>query len=203
MTKDYLELLSGEYESTHLKVGRRFEVWDYCQSNVDKLKVLGIEAKLVPVGYMPVLTRIESCPEPDIDVLHIGSLNDRRTEILQTLESKGLRVKHVFDYYGVARDALAARSKIILNMHFYPSKTFEIVRCSYMYANRKCVVSEIGNDEALEMPFMETGGLTIYDNLVERCRYFLADDGAREACGAKGFEIMAKMDQAEYLRGVL
>src|SRR5687768_12649416 len=50
--------------------GRR--VWDYSPANVARLALLGIDAVLVPVGYVPQWTRIERAAE-DIDVLFYGS----------------------------------------------------------------------------------------------------------------------------------
>ena len=37
-----------------------------------------------------------------------------------------------------------ARSKIVLNLHQYDAQVFEIVRVSYLLANRRAVVSERG-----------------------------------------------------------
>lgn len=203
MTEGYADLLSGVHEGVDIRQSKRkIEVWDYCQSNIDALRAMGIAARLVPVGYHPVLTRIESVPEPDIDVLFVGSLNKRRMIIVEGLIAHKLRLKTAFDVYGVARDALVARSKVVLNMHFYPSKTFEIVRCSYLYANRKCVVSETGPD-AGEMPFHATGGFAPYEGLVDKCMEMVADVTKREECARVGHERFSGMLQTDYLRGVL
>ena len=92
-----------------------------------------------------------SRPSPeDIDVLFVGSVNERRLIVLKQLAAQGINVDARFNLYGAERDAFVARARIILNVHFYDARLFEIVRVSYLLANRKCVVSETGSDTAFE-----------------------------------------------------
>ncbi len=121
----------------------------------------GIRATLCGIGYMPGLSRKLNRPSEDIDVLFIGSLNRRRRAILSALV--GRSIVHVFNLYGPERDAVIARAKIVSNVHYYESKVFEIVRVSYLLANHKCVVSEVGQDDALETPFREGIRFVPYD----------------------------------------
>ena len=179
------------------------EVWDYSPANIEALAKMGIEAKLLEVGYSPCLTRIENVPEPDIDVLFIGSMNQRRAHVLQGLQAHGVKVIHAFDCYGVKRDALIARAKMVLNVHYYEAKLFEIVRCSYLLSNRKAVVSEVGSDKQLEGPYANGICFDDYDRLVDRTIDLLAHDEEREAIAQRGFEIMTGRSQAEFLRRVL
>lgn len=186
--------------ASYLEALRNAEVWDYSVVNIEKLKELGIEAKMVPVGYVPALTCIENCENQDISVLHYGSMNKRRQNILDELKHRGLKVVSVHGLYGAARDALIARSKIVLNCHYYESKLFEIVRCSYLLANRKCVVSETG----LGMEGFEDGvAFCAYEDIADCVIGLLADDAERERIAAKGFSIFKARPQAAYLRGVL
>ena len=48
---------------------------------------------------------------------------------------------------GIARNELIARSKIILNIHFYLSGILETPRVSYAVANKKFIISENSNPE--------------------------------------------------------
>ena len=57
---------------------------------------------------------------------------------------------HPFNAYGGKRDALIARAKVVLNIHYYAAQVFEIVRVSYLLANSKAVVTEIGPDTDLD-----------------------------------------------------
>ncbi len=157
----------------------------------------------VPVGYVPALTRIPPAPMPDIDVLFIGSLVARRIQILQALERQGARVVAVYGRYGRERDDLIARAKIVLNIHFHPAKVFEIVRVSYLLANRRFVVSESGSDATVEGAF--AGGVVFaeYDRLVETCLAYLRDEAARREIAARGFSIMSAVSEAELLRPIV
>jgi len=125
----------------------RCVLWDYSEDNAHRLAALiGRPVAFVPIGYAPELTRIETGAEPDIDVLFYGSINQRRQAVLAELTAMDLRVHQAFGVYGPARDALIRRSKVVLNMHFYEPGAFEIVRVSYLLANRRAVVSERGAD---------------------------------------------------------
>jgi hypothetical protein len=66
-------------------------------------------------------------------------------------------------------DDLIFRSKIILNIHYYEAAIFEIFRCSYLMANRKCIVSEVGNDKDLENRFTGVIYFSDYSNIVHNC----------------------------------
>lgn len=177
---------------------RAHEVWDYDQSNVLALAKLGIKAHLVPIGYVPQLERIVTQPQ-DIDVLFYGSINERRAKIIADLESRGVQVVARFDDYGATRDELIARAKIVLNVHFYPTQIFEIVRVSYLLTNRKCVVSE----GPVERDFMESVTFTSYDHLADTCCELLADAPGRAQLADRGVEIMRQRPEVEYLRSVL
>jgi hypothetical protein len=164
---------------------------------------LGISnVKYCGIGYVPELTRIK--PEPcDIDFLWYGSLNERRTQVLQKLHSMGFKVKILFGVYGQQRDAFIARSKIVLNIHFYESKVLEIVRISYLLANRRFVISESGNDPEIEDPIRNGLVLANYENLVKECVKYLNDDAARNEIAEKGFSRISSFRQEEYLKDVL
>jgi hypothetical protein len=129
---------------TYLRMLQSCQVWDYSAPNIASLTRLGVTVKVrhVPVGYVPELTRIAAGPAEDIDVLFYGSMNERRNNVISQLRQAGLNAHTVFGMYGPARDALIARSKVVLNMHYYEANIFELVRVSYLLANRKAVVAE-------------------------------------------------------------
>ncbi len=190
MTEDYISLL------------KQREVWDYSRQNIKTLKELGIEAKYCGIGYAPELTNIPKCNQ-DIDVLFYGSINERRMKVCNEL-AKHCNVHVAYDKYGEERDKLIARAKVVLNIHFYPSKVFEIVRCSYLFANRKCVVSEYGSDAELEYPFDEQGvRFSEYENLISECLYLLRGDEDRQKIADDGFKKFSSMKQSNYLQSVL
>ena len=191
MTPDYVALL------------KQHPVWDYSARNVTTLAAHGIKAALCGIGYMPGLTRIAPAPARDIDVLFVGSMNPRRGEVLHHIRSQGAMVKVAFDCYGAERDALIARAKIVLNLHFYEAKLFEIVRVSYLLANRVCVVSETGLDAELEAPFAGGVAFAGYDGLAPACLRLLGDAAARDRIAQKGFEQMRALSQLDMLKRAL
>ena len=182
---------------------KRHTVWDYSARNIEALAAHGIKAGLCGVGYMPGLTRIAPAPVKDIDVLFIGSMNPRRGKVLDQIAATGASVKVAFDCYGQERDALIARAKIVLNLHFYEAKLFEIVRVSYLLSNRACVVSETGLEPELEAPFAGGVAFAGYGGLAMACQRLLADDVLRERIAARGFEQMRGQSQLEMLKRAL
>ena len=107
---------------SYLALLRSYPVWDYSRNNSAALYRLGVRrASLVPIGYAPELTRI--CPlEENIDVLFYGAVNERRGRALQRMKDRGLRTVVAFGAYGAERDALIARSRIVVNIHYYESR---------------------------------------------------------------------------------
>jgi hypothetical protein len=187
-----------------LELFRRYTVWDYSRRNVEALAALGVEvARLVPIGYVPALTRIERRGDPDIDVLFFGSLNPRRIAIIDRLRAAGLRAEAVFGVYGTARDDLIARAKVVLNVHFYEAKVLEMVRVSYLLANRCCVLSEASSDPEEDGALATGVAFATYDDLVARARELVADPALRQRIGERGFELMSGRRAVDYLRAAL
>jgi hypothetical protein len=190
LTQDYLALLG------------RYPVWDYSQGNIAELAKMGIRAAHCGIGYAPELTRIAAAPE-DIDVLFVGSVNERRLIVLKQLAERGVNVDARFNLYGGERDAFVARAKIILNVHFYDARLFEIVRVSYLLANKKCVVSETGSDTAFEGQFGSGIAFAPYAALADTCTRLLQDPAGRRAVAEAGFGRFKAMPQTEFLQRAL
>ncbi len=187
-----------------LELFRRHEVWDYSERNAARYGELGLPApRVVPIGWVPELTRIPAAPAEDIDVLFYGSLNPRRIAAIEALIAAGLKVEVAYEVFGAARDALIARSKVVLNLHYYEAKVFEVVRVSYLLANRRCVVSERGADPAEERAFEAAVAFAPYDGLVAECRRLARDPAERARRGAAGLALMARRDVAAILHPVV
>ncbi len=191
MTPAYLNLLKAH------------PVWDYSRANIRRLQRLGVEgARLCRVGYEPGLTRIRPRRE-DIDVLFYGSPNARRDRVLHELERRGLHVVRLFGVYGKPRDRLIARSKIVLNIHFYEARIFEIVRVSYLLANRRFVISEEGDGSDAERDC--SGGVVFspYEKLVETCVAYIEDEASRRRIARTGFHLISRRRQSDFLRALV
>jgi hypothetical protein len=182
---------------------RRHTVWDYSLANIDALASYGITAHHVPIGYVPELTRIPPAPYRDIDVLFVGSIVERRLAVLQALHERGANVIPAFGVYGAERDELIARAKIVLNVHMYEAKVFEVVRVSYLLANRCFVVSETGADAGIENAFAGGVAFADYDRLVDTCLAYLRDPVGRRQVASRGFAIMSSLGEADALRPVV
>lgn len=181
-----------------LDLFRRHEVWDYSPANVAWFAERGIRAKHVPIGFVPELKRITKAPTPDIDVLFYGLVNGRRRRVLDGLRAAGLNVHEIVNCYGGMRDHLIARSKIVLNMHFYDARIFEMVRCSYLFANEVCVVSEVSVDVPPELaravPF------ATYEQLVPTCVSLVRDADAATAWATRAHQVFRACDEVDILR---
>jgi hypothetical protein len=180
-------------------------VWDYSAANIVKLREMGIvRAVHCPLGYVPSMTMIGPAPEEDVDVLFYGSINRRRRGILDALDDAGLRVARLFDVYGKERDEMIARSKIVLNLHFYEPAVFEIFRVSHLLANKKCVVTEGGGqDEGLEMFARRSCVYTSRGEIVQVCRDFVRQPTARRVVAERGHAEFKKLDLVEHVRAAL
>lgn len=189
----------------YLDLLRRHQVWDYSTRNIAALASLGVasEVKHVPVGYVPQLTRIPAVDDQDIDVLFYGSVNDRRARVIEGLKRTGLNAQAVFGVYGDQRDTLISRAKVVLNLHYYDTSIFELVRVSYLLANRKAVVAECHPGTEIDPDIAGAVRLATYDGLVEACTELVGDEAARAALGEQGFCKMVARDERAYLAAAL
>jgi hypothetical protein len=179
-------------------------VWDYSTRNREGFKAFGVvPAALCGIGYMPGLTRIAPATAKDIDVLFVGSTNERRMNALKAVAGAGANVTVAYNSYGTERDALIARAKLVVNLHFYEAQVFEIVRVSYLLANRVCVVSETGRDDALEGPLKEGVAFAPYEKLPETCLRLIKDEAERGRIAQAGFNAFRAMSQVPMLVSAL
>ncbi len=186
---------------TYLELLKRFEVWDYSERNLRALAQFGAARRSahVPIGYVPELSRIKTVANEDIDVLFYGSVNARRASVLQQLRDLGLSVSAVFGVYGAERDALIARSRVTLNMHYYDTGIFELVRVSYLLANRKAVVAERNPGTEIDPDITDAVLAVPYDRLATACEQLVRDSVARHDLAARGFERMSARDESTLL----
>ncbi len=196
------QLGSAELPAWYPALASRVRIWDYSELNLTYWSRVATIApvSLVLIGHAPVLDRISRAPEQDIDVLFYGSMNERRRRILLELEATDVKVHHAFGVYGEERDALIARSKIILNIHFYESKVFEIVRVSYLLVNGKAIVTEPSPDLG-----RLAGAVAVfeYDDLVQGCLTLLANENARKILEFRARMLFREYNQAALLKPTL
>ncbi len=183
----------------------RFPVWDYSMRNIEAFRAMGFGGAVfhVPIGHRPEMTRIKPAANQDIDVLFYGSINERRKNILEALSREGLRVKTLFGVYGAERDAYIARAKVVLNLHFYESSIFELVRVSYLLQNRKAVVAECNENTEIDGDILGAFVPARYERLVHECKALVKDGGRRKAVEAAALERFSARDEGVYLEAGL
>lgn len=189
----------------YLALLRRCRVWDYDARNAAALAHLGVSRiDHVRIGYAEVLTRISPARTQDIDVLFYGSPTPRRLALRDELGRRKLATHFAFGVYGPERDALIARAKVMVNPGTFGSGgIFDMVRLSYLLANRKAVVMESGIDAAQEREFDDGVAFAPYAELAAECSYLCAVEAERHALEMRGFELFSGMPQGRYLAPVL
>ncbi len=178
----------------------RHETWDYSRRNLQAWAARGLTAvRHLPIAYVAQLTRIAPAPTQDIDVLFYGQVNSRRLKILDALKARGLNLVVAGGVYGGERDALIARSKVVLNLHYYDTHIFETARVSYLLANRKAVVAEVQADTEIDPRYAAAVEARAYEDLVQGCLDLLADPVARRKREDNGLAIMQSMPLSGFL----
>lgn len=202
-----LEQITGESKwvnhdyMTHL---RDFSVWDYSPANIAALEERGINGVLhVPPGYTPEMTRLRRDCAQDIDVLFYGLINDRRHAVISRLHQAGLAILASQEAFGHLRDALLARSRLLLNIHYYIPAKLEVVRLGYAFANAKAVVSELRPDTEIPAGLEASCAFFPYEDLVDGVRTLLADDALRRRQEQRAFDDFAAMPLAASLEKLL
>lgn len=184
-TPEYLDLL------------RRCRVFEYSKRNAKYLShEHGISTEFFRIGYDPLQSLLDPEFPQDIDVLFYGAVNPRRAKIINSLRQRGVNVATLAGLFGKMRDFAIARSKMVLNIQYYEESSLEIVRLSYLFANRKAVVSECAPKTYFYPELKDACRFSAYNELPDAVEELLADGDKRRAIADSGFEAFAqwKMD---------
>ncbi|HSQ82270.1 MAG TPA: hypothetical protein VLU54_14240 [Casimicrobiaceae bacterium] len=182
-------------------------VIDYSERNREwLLRELQVHAEIMTLGHVPELERIPRAREQDIDVLFYGKITPARAERLGALRRDGLRVVALSGApwdYGKERDALIARSRVVLNLHAHDAHIFEQVRVNYLLINGKAVVSEILDDtEIPELYRRLVDPVCGIDAIVEHCRQLVGDEHLRREREEAARDGMRTHPQTALLAGI-
>jgi hypothetical protein len=183
-----------------------FQIWDYTPANVPSWRTLGRQqVKIVPVGYAPILSRIPKAPRQDIDVLIYGMSGERRLQTFHALSQRGLATVFVSGLYGAARDELISRAKVVLNINLYPhTRIFEIVRVSYLLANRKAVVADLDANTSIDDDIKPAVKLTsMLPELLNLCDSLANNDRERSRLEELGFSCISRRDIRDILKSAV
>ena len=114
-----------------------------------------------------------------------------------------IKVKTIFGVYEKERDKLIANSKIVLNMHMYDSKIFEIIRVFYLLTNGITVVSEVGSDTKSNNKYLDSICACEYEQICEKIIYLIENDKERKEIGMKGLDTIKKFPQSLFTKEIL
>ena len=187
-------------------VADHFLIWEYSESNLESWKRICPTCRVVhvPVGWAPILKRIEKRAPQDIDVLIYGLPGQLRLEIFQELCDSGMKCLFVCGLYGKARDELISRAKLVLNLNLYDrSRIFEIVRVSYLLANAKAVVADIQEGTFVESDLESAVAFAKPELIRQTCEHLLDDDQARSALENRGRETIERRHISPILKAAL
>jgi SAM-dependent methyltransferase len=194
------DLMTDEYR----RLLRNFHVWDYSRDNARELSaMLRRPVHYAKLFYVNRLSRIPQTIEKDIDVLFYGSFNSRRSAVLDDLRARGLRVEAVFRVFGADLDALIARAKVVINIHFYDNGHLELIRLFDLLANGCVVVSELNPGEAIDADIANALVFAPYDRLVDAAEALVRDPDRRREAAAAGFRMFARRTAKEILPQLL
>lgn len=198
-------LSPNEIREEQVFVARNFAIWEYSESNLNTWNLLGVKSpRHVPVAYAPILTRIPDDKDQEIDVLIYGISCQKRASVFHRLSIKGIKVVFASGLYGELRDLLISKSKLVANINLYDhSRIFEVVRCSYLLANKKAIIANIDPGTYIEDLYSDAIKISQIDSFVDDCELLLSNDQERQALEERGFEAFSRTDIRTVLKDAL
>ena len=166
------------------------EIWDYDYLNELYLnKFYNIKVnKVVPFEYYPEMETLVNNPNPEIDLLIYGTLNERRARILASIQPHLYDKVSIVIVAGMSREATykyIENSKVVLNLHgFEPWSRQEQERIGFLLGNKKCVISEISQENYFNGAILESR----VDELLYTIKYTLENDRWRYI-GLNGYDM--------------
>jgi len=134
----------AKVSAAYLDLLRQSAVVDYDAANVGAYAAHVDDVPLISFAYAPYLAAsplpLEQRP---IDLLFIGSMNERRKRFIEAIESCG-RTVVLLDgpLYGPERDDLLGQARAVVNCHHYESARFEQARAFQCMSLGTPVISE-------------------------------------------------------------
>lgn len=168
-------------------------IWEWSLDNVNKYYP-DVKHKVihVPTG---LIDGVKS-ENKDIDVLFYGAINRslHRKQVLKELQ-KTFKIEIVDNLYGHEMLNLIARSKVVLNLHYYSRATLEMFRINETLCCQTNVVSE-------------RTSLGYYPNVYRDLIYYGANNGElrssiRKALNSEPKTYLGKLDNSEFVIGAI
>jgi hypothetical protein len=201
-----LSLRDHDVKPEVMHYAANFRIWDYTAANSDAWKALSpkYEVRVVPVGFAPLLSRIVKPSVQDIDVLIYGTTGQERLQVFHEMAHRGVTAVYLCGLYGAARDELIARSKIVLNVNYCNyAKIFEVVRVSYLLANRKAVVADESADTFVDPDIRPGVRFAPLSGVVDACRHLIDTEKERIELEEAGHAAIQQRDIVKILTAAL
>jgi len=190
-------LAPGSFRPEVMHYASNFRIWEYSQANLESWKAISpkYEVRHVPVGFAPLLCRIRKPDVQDIEVLIYGTTGQERMQVFHELSHRGITAVYVSGLFGAARDELIARSKIVLNVNFCTfARIFEIVRVSFLLANRKAVVADEAADTFVEADIRPAVRFAPLAAVADACAHLLGSEKERAQLEEAGLATIQQRD---------
>ncbi|HKB53261.1 MAG TPA: glycosyltransferase [Ramlibacter sp.] len=185
---------------------RDWVVVDYHSRNVEYLKRHHSAQRAFEIPIVPgssVAFEAQAPAQPSVDVLFFGSLNDRRTALLEQLRRAGLSVEVVAGAYGGELAPAVRRARVVLHIHFYDTALFPVARVLQPVAAGVPIVCE--TPVFADLSDWSESGIVFapYESLVSACRRLLDSPGERQERAARTRAFARTLDFATPLRQAL
>lgn len=167
---------------------RAVYVWDFSSRNCAFLREKGIVCHKVrtrvpmDIFYPGSSSMVEhfSRRTKDIDVLFYGARCPRRESIERDFKKTSLRVVFRYnDLFREEREHLICRSKVVLNIHYWPTASLETHRIEYLCSRGKCVVSERSMDSELDSDYSGSIAFVSSNCIVATAEHYATKDESR------------------------
>lgn len=183
---------------------RNFNTIEYSQKNFNYLTQNHSFRNIshIKFGYVEKMTCISDTVKKDIDVLFYGAINERRLNVISDLKDKKINIFATNNAYSSARDSLIARSKIVLNLHYYTPGTLEVARLGYLWANKKAIVSEKNNDTEFYPELANACAFANINNITEKIIELLNNPEKIKKNETKGYNSYKSIDYSNELKKI-
>src|SRR3989338_10354437 len=172
---------TGEHGQQYIQQLKNAQgIYDYSPLNVKNLSAAGITAELLPLKWSPCLENVTQLGRKDIDVLFMGTENDRRNTIFAQFKDKKIKLVTTNSAYRNHKNSLISSSKIVLNIHYYDNSILEIARLYHLISNGVFVISERSTDLELNSIYEQYVIFSDTEKIAETCEYWLKNDNLRK-----------------------
>lgn len=153
--KKYILYQTEQYNQPNIRhideaiISRAYAIFDYSNVNLayynDNIK----ERVILISPFIDELPKNISTIDRPIDILFIGTLNERRNKIIRvikhwaTTNGNNYTVRVITNKFGKELDSIIQQSKIVINLHYYPNAILEVFRIHDLLGYDCRIISEL------------------------------------------------------------